>query len=189
MTTRRSFLTKAAAAGAALTLPMPALAAPSTRQEVLAKQQVKISGAYQPGEIVIVPDAYFLYHVTAPGVASRYGIAVAKPGLNWKGIATIKRKVEWPTWRPTDDMIDRDPAHYGKFKNNEDRMPGGPGNPLGARALYLFEGNKDTYVRIHGTIAPSSIGSRASSGCFRMLNENVIDLYDRVQLGTKVTVL
>ena len=187
MTTRRTFLAQAATAAAALALPLPALAQASP--EVLAKQEVSIDPRYQPGEIVIVPNAYFLYYVTAPGRALRYGIAVAKPGLGWKGTATIKRKVEWPTWRPTDDMIDRSPATYGKFKDNEDRMEGGPGNPLGARAMYLFDGNKDTYIRIHGTVEPSSIGRRASSGCFRMLNENVIDLYSRVPIGTRVTVL
>ena len=187
MTTRRNFLVTAAAGTAALAMPAPALA--QAGRDLLAKQEVTISKAYQPGEIVILPRAYFLYYVTAPGRALRYGIAVAKPGLGWKGSATIQRKVEWPTWRPTKEMIERDPAHYGKFAGNEDRMPGGPGNPLGARAMYLFEGNKDTYIRIHGTIQPSSIGSAASSGCFRMLNENVIDLYEMVPLGTRVTVL
>ncbi|MDF1856146.1 L,D-transpeptidase [Pseudooceanicola sp.] len=195
MTSRRLFLTQAAAGAAALALPAPALAQvkpavpAKPAANILAKQQVTISSAYQPGEIVVLPRAYFLYYVTAPGKALRYGIAVAKPGLGWRGTAEIKRKVEWPTWRPTDEMIDRDPAHYGKYKGTNERMAGGPGNPLGARAMYLYEGNIDTYVRIHGTIAPSSIGRAASSGCFRMLNENVIDLYDRVPLGTKVTVL
>lgn len=187
MTTRRTFLASAAAGAAALALPVPALA--QAGRNVLAKQEVTISKAYQPGEIVILPRAYFLYYVTAPGKALRYGIAVAKPGLGYKGTAVIKRKVEWPTWRPTDEMIERDPGHYGRFKGNEERMAGGPGNPLGARALYLFEGNKDTHIRIHGTIEPSSIGRAASSGCFRMLNENVIDLYDMVPMGTRVTVL
>lgn len=187
MTTRRTFLTQAAAGAAALSLPLPALS--QTRPPVLARQEVSISSRYQPGEIVILPRAYFLYYVTAPGRALRYGIAVARPGLGWKGTATIRRKVEWPTWRPTPEMIERDPAHYGKFKGNDERMKGGPGNPLGARALYLYEGGRDTYVRIHGTVEPNSIGRRASSGCFRMLNENVIDLYDRVPIGTKVTVI
>jgi len=191
MTNRRHFLATAAASlatgAAALAVPTPALAKFSP--EILAKQQVTFSTAYAPGEIVILPRAYFLYHVTAPGRATRYGIAVAQPGLGWNGVATIRRKVEWPTWRPTKEMIERNPREYGKFKDNEDRMPGGPSNPLGARALYLFQGNRDTYIRIHGTTAPSSIGSAASNGCFRMLNENVIDLYNKVPIGTKVTVL
>ena len=188
MTTRRTFLAQAAAGTAALALPLPAFAqqaAPS----VLAKQEVNVTSRYQPGEIVIVPGAYFLYYVTAPGRALRYGIAVAKPGWGWKGTATIRRKVEWPTWRPTDEMIEGNPATYGKYKGNEERMPGGPGNPLGARAMYLYQGGKDTYIRIHGTTKPRSIGRAASSGCFRMLNDNVIDLYNQVPIGTKVTVL
>lgn len=188
MTTRRTFLTQAAAGATALALPIPAFAQ-QTAPKVLAKQEVNVTPSYQPGEIVIVPDAYFLYYVTAPGRALRYGIAVAKPGWGWKGTATIRRKVEWPTWRPTQEMIDGNPATYGKFDGNEERMPGGPSNPLGARAMYLYQGNKDTYIRIHGTTQPGSIGRRASSGCFRMVNENVIDLYGRVPIGTKVTVL
>ncbi len=187
MTTRRTFLTQAAAGAAALSLPLPAAAQFSP--DILARQEVTISKQYAPGEIVILPRSYFLYHVIAPGRAIRYGIAVARPGLGYTGTARIRRKVEWPTWRPTDDMIERDPQLYGEYKDNDKRMPGGPGNPLGARALYLFEGNKDTYVRIHGTIEPSSIGRMASSGCFRMLNKHVIELYNKVPMGTKVTVL
>ena len=187
MTSRRSFLSTAAAAVATTALPLPALA--YTPPKHLLPTKVRIAAKYQPGEIVILPRSFFLYYVTGPKEALRYGIAVAKPGLGYTGTATIKRKVEWPTWRPTDEMIERDTANYGQFKGNQDRMPGGPGNPLGARAMYLYEGNKDTYVRIHGTIAPRSIGRMASSGCFRMLNEHVIDLYNRVPIGTKVTVL
>lgn len=187
MTNRRTFLTAAAAAAATTALPLPALA--YTPPKNLLPTKVRISSQFQPGEIVVLPRAYYLYYVTAPNEAIRYGIAVAKPGLGYTGTSTIKRKVEWPTWRPTADMIERDPANYGKYKDNEDRMAGGPRNPLGARALYMYEGNRDTYVRIHGTIAPRSIGKMASSGCFRMINEHVIDLYNRVEIGTKVTVL
>ena len=187
MSTRRSFLTTAAATAAAAALPMPALA--YTPPKHLMPTRVRIAAAYEPGQIVILPRAYYLYLVTGPKEAIRYGIAVAKEGLGYTGTATIKRKVEWPTWRPTDEMIERDPAHYGRFKGNEERMKGGPGNPLGARAMYLFEGNEDTYVRIHGTVEPQSIGRMASSGCFRMINDHVIDLYNRVPIGTKVTVL
>ncbi|EAQ01738.1 ErfK/YbiS/YcfS/YnhG family protein/Tat domain protein [Pseudooceanicola batsensis HTCC2597] len=187
MTTRRDFLTIASAAAASAALPAPALA--YTPPKHLLPTEVRISSRFQPGEIVILPRAYYLYYVTAPNAAIRYGIAVAKPGLGYTGTATIKRKVKWPTWRPTDDMIERDPGLYGKYRDNEDRMPGGPGNPLGARALYLFEGNRDTLIRIHGTVEPRSIGRRASSGCFRMINDHVIDLYNRVEIGTPVTVL
>jgi lipoprotein-anchoring transpeptidase ErfK/SrfK len=101
----------------------------------------------------------------------------------------VQVKKEWPTWRPTDDMIERDPGHYGKYKGNEDAMPGGPGNPLGARAMYLFQNGHDTYFRIHGTIEPESIGRSVSNGCIRMLNSSVIDLYDRVPIGTVVEVM
>ena len=187
MTTRRTFLTAAAAAAATTALPLPALA--YTPPKNLLPTKVRIMATYQPGEIVILPRAYYLYYVTAPKEAIRYGIAVARPGLGYTGTATIKRKVEWPTWRPTPEMIERDPGHYGKFKGNNDVMPGGPGNPLGARAMYLYEGGQDTHIRIHGTIEPQSIGHMASSGCFRMINDHVIDLYGRVGLGTKVTVL
>lgn len=188
MTTRRRFLTTATAAAATVgAFPLPALA--YTPPKHLMPTKVRIAARFQPGEIVILPRSYFLYYVTGPKEAMRYGIAVAKPGLGYTGTAIIKRKVEWPTWRPTDEMIERDPAHYGRFKGNEERMEGGPRNPLGARAMYLYEGNKDTYVRIHGTIEPQSIGRMASSGCFRMINDHVIDLYNRVPIGTKVTVL
>ena len=187
MTNRRTFIASAAAATAAAAFPMPALAYTPPKHPMPTK--VRISSAYQPGEILILPKAYFLYFVTGQREAIRYGIAVAKPGLGYTGTATIKRKVEWPTWRPTEEKIERDPGAYGRFKGNEERMAGGPRNPLGARAMYLYEGNKDTYIRIHGTIAPRSIGRAASSGCFRMINEHVIDLYNRVPIGTKVTVL
>ena len=184
MISRRHFLVSSAAALAA-----PALVHAAETPPIFLPQTVSFNPQYQPGEIVILPRSYFLYHVTAPGEARRYGIAVARPGLGFTGTATIKRKVEWPTWRPTDEMIERDPAHYGKFKGNTERMAGGPGNPLGARAMYLYQGNKDTYVRIHGTVEPQSIGHNASSGCFRMVNDHVIQLYKDVPIGTKVTVL
>ncbi|QPM90960.1 L,D-transpeptidase [Pseudooceanicola algae] len=185
MTNRRQFLATAAAAAAFA----PSLAAAAETPPIFLPQSVSFSPEYQPGEIVILPRSYFLYHVTAPGVATRYGISVARPGLGFTGTAVIKRKVEWPTWRPTQDMIERDPSHYGRFEGNNDRMEGGPGNPLGARAMYLYQGDKDTYIRIHGTTEPQSIGHNASSGCFRMVNEHVMALYENVPLGSKVTVL
>ena len=148
-------------------------------------QDVAFSG-YKPGTIVIDPKAKFLYLVESPFSARRYGIAVGKEGLEFKGTATIQTKREWPRWIPTKEMIEREPAHYAKYENG---MDGGPGNPLGARALYLSQGNKDTHVRIHGTIQPWTIGSSASNGCFRMVNDHVIDLYNRVSVGTEVIVL
>lgn len=148
-------------------------------------QVVPFSG-YKPGTIVVDPSKYFLYLVETPTTARRYGIAVGRVGLEFKGRANVQAKREWPRWIPTKDMIERNPKQYARYKNG---MDGGPGNPLGSRALYLFQGNKDTYIRIHGTTQPWTIGSPASNGCFRMTNEDVLDLYDRVGLGAEVVVL
>lgn len=149
-------------------------------------QVVAYSSGYAPGTIVIDSNDKFLYLIMRGGMARRYGVAVGREGLGWHGEATIAVKTEWPRWIPTKDMIERDPKQYAKYA---DGMDGGPTNPLGARAMYLHQGNKDTYIRIHGTTAPWSIGSAASNGCFRMVNEHVIDLYNRVKIGTKVVVL
>ena len=151
-------------------------------------QLVRIKKQFLPGQMLILPRSHFLYFVTEPGKAIRYGVGVGKAGLEFTGTATIDVKKEWPTWRPTEEMIERSPQTYGKFKDNDYVMPGGPGNPLGARALYLFQDGKDTYFRIHGTIEPQSIGRSVSSGCIRMVNAHVIDLYERVPVGTQVTV-
>lgn len=148
-------------------------------------QSVPFSG-YKTGTIVIDPKNKFLFLVESPFSARRYGIAVGKEGLEFKGTAKIQTKREWPRWIPTKEMIERSPAQYGKYKNG---MDGGPSNPLGARAMYLFQGNKDTYVRIHGTTQPWTIGSSSSNGCFRMVNDHVMDLYERVSIGTEVVVL
>lgn len=145
---------------------------------------VSFSG-YAKGTIVIDSKNKFLYLVEGGGKARRYGVAVGRQGLSWTGTATIKRKTEWPSWRPTKNMIKRSPGKYKKYANG---MKGGPNNPLGARAMYLYQGNRDTHIRIHGTTAPSSIGRAASNGCFRMVNDHVIDLYNRVPKGTRVIV-
>jgi lipoprotein-anchoring transpeptidase ErfK/SrfK len=140
----------------------------------------------QPGlpvnSIHIVPQSYNLYFILPGDRAIRYGVAIGQEGLYWRGQATIARKVEWPSWTPTPEMIERNPAAYEKYA---DGMPGGPENPLGARALYFFQGDTDTAIRVHGTILPASIGSSASNGCFRMYNSHVIDLYNRVPLGAQ----
>ncbi len=149
-------------------------------REVLVREQLA------PGQIVVHPRSYFLYHVIAPERAIRYGVGVGKAGLEFTGTAVIARKAEWPSWRPTDDMIRRDPGRYAKFAGG---VPGGPNNPLGARALYLYRDGRDTYFRIHGTTEPSSIGKSVSNGCIRMLNEHVIQLYEQVPVGTVVTVV
>lgn len=131
-----------------------------------------------PGTIVIHTNERFLYLVQDQQRAIRYGIGVGREGFQWQGLLKISRKAEWPDWRPPPEMIKRQP-YLPRF------MSGGPGNPLGARALYLG----DTVYRIHGTNQPRTIGYAVSSGCFRLVNRDVIDLYQRVPVGTKVVVL
>jgi lipoprotein-anchoring transpeptidase ErfK/SrfK len=148
-------------------------------------QIVDFSG-YPRGTIVIDTSNHFLYLVEGLGTARRYGIAVGKDGLQYKGEVKVGDKQEWPRWIPTKEMQEREPKKYGQHK---DGMPGGGENPLGARAIYLYDGKKDTHLRIHGTIAPQTIGTNSSNGCFRMVNDHVIDLYRRVKIGTQVVVL
>jgi lipoprotein-anchoring transpeptidase ErfK/SrfK len=145
---------------------------------------VRIPRSYETGQIIVNLGKHVLYYVTEPGRAIRYGIGIGREGLNFRGEAVVGRKEEWPDWRPTPEMIERNPD-YARW---EEGMPGGPGNPLGARALYLYQNGRDTAFRIHGTVDPSSVGQSVSNGCIRMYNEYVIDLYERVPLGTKVTV-
>ncbi|QDM16073.1 L,D-transpeptidase [Tardiphaga sp. vice304] len=137
------------------------------------------------GTVVVDPHQKFLYLVTEHGKALRYGVGVGKAGLEFTGTATIEYKKKWPHWTPTNDMIEREPARYKQWK---DGMDGGARNPLGARALYLFKGGKDTLFRIHGTTEPDSIGKAVSSGCIRMVNQDIIDLYSRIPNGSKVVV-
>jgi lipoprotein-anchoring transpeptidase ErfK/SrfK len=148
-------------------------------------QEVTFTG-YSPGTIVIDTDAKFLYLVEGWSTARRYAIAVGREGLQFKGEVKVGDKQEWPRWIPTKDMQAREPKHYGQYK---DGMDGGTDNPLGARAIYLYDGKHDTHLRIHGTNQPQSIGSAASNGCFRMINDHVIDLYNRVKIGTPVVIL
>ena len=148
-------------------------------------QEVNFTG-YAPGTIVINTGERRLYLVESAFTARRYAIAVGRDGLQFKGTVAVGDKQEWPRWIPTLDMQKREPKHYGQYK---DGMPGGPNNPLGARAIYLYQGKTDTHLRIHGTNQPQSIGTSASNGCFRMINEHVMDLYRRVKMGTKVVVL
>lgn len=151
-----------------------------------APTEVPIRDGFEVGSIVVVSGDYYLYHVIAPGRAVRYGVAVGKDELVWKGRALVGRKVEWPSWKPTPAMVERNPSHYKKYENG---MPGGPENPLGARALYLHTvGGSDTSIRIHGTTEPGSIGRSVSNGCIRMRNEAVMDLFDKVPIGTPVYV-
>ena len=148
-------------------------------------QTVQFSG-YSRGTIVIDTSARYLYLVEGSNRARRYAIAVGRDGLQYKGAVKVGDKQEWPRWIPTKEMQAREPAKYGKFA---DGMPGGGQNPLGARAIYLYENGRDTHLRIHGTTAPETIGTDSSNGCFRMINEHVMDLYRRVPMGTQVVVL
>ena len=151
------------------------------------KEIVSYQSAEAPGTIIINTGERRLYYVLGGGQAIRYGVGVGRQGFEWSGVAKIGSKREWPAWYPPADMIERELIQYGRQLPT--RMEGGPGNPLGARALYLYQGSKDTLYRIHGTNDPRSIGLATSSGCIRMLNEEVIDLYDRVAMGAKVIVL
>jgi lipoprotein-anchoring transpeptidase ErfK/SrfK len=144
----------------------------------LQRQVVSYAGAEPAGTIIIDPGHTFLYLTLGGGKAMRYGIGVGREGFEWSGVEPINRKAEWPDWIPPASMVARQP-YLPRW------VGGGPGNPLGARALYL--GNTD--YRIHGTNDPTSIGKHMSSGCIRMLNADVIDLYNRVNVGTKVIVL
>lgn len=149
------------------------------------RQQVPYNGPEKPGSIVVDPYARVLYHVQPGGTAMRYGVAVGRAGTGYSGTATIARKAHWPSWRPTDNMIRTQPDLYSQFK---DGLSGGENNPLGSRALYLYEGGRDTYYRIHGTMDPSSIGKATSAGCIRLFNQDVMDLFEGVETGTVVRV-
>ncbi len=135
-----------------------------------------------PGTIVVDTDARFLYFVQPGGKAIRYGITVGEQALVWSGVAKVGNKVEWPSWTPT-------AGEHERLGNIPNFVSGGPHNPMGARALYLFANGKDTLFRIHGTNQPEYIGSAISSGCIRLTNEDVIDLYNRVKVGTPVVVI
>jgi len=167
------------------TEPDQANLVPIAGEDQIAAQWRRTPVSYRSGQkagtIVIDTSERYLYLVTSPTTALRYGVAVGRDGFSWEGAMKVTKKVEWPDWRPPKDMIEREKK---KGKVLPAVVPGGPGNPLGARALYL---GRSEY-RIHGTNAPKSIGQAASSGCIRMLNEHVIDLYTRVPIGTRVVV-
>jgi lipoprotein-anchoring transpeptidase ErfK/SrfK len=190
---RRHFLTGLLSTFAVAATAAPSLAEqfPINRSDInkvpaqFRRRRVKIYDDYKPGTIVIDTRKKYLYLIQGDGYAMRYGVGVGRQGFSWSGDAKILHKAKWPRWTPPAEMVERDPfaAEWA------DGMPGGPKNPLGARALYLFQGGKDTLYRIHGTFAPSSIGKAVSSGCIRMINADVADLYDRVPHGTRVVVL
>lgn len=153
-------------------------AADSKLNPKFARQIVAYSSEHAPGTIVVDTPNTYLYYVLGKDRAIRYGIGVGRDGFRWSGVQNVTRKAEWPDWIPPQDMIARQP-YLPRF------MAGGPGNPLGARAMYLG----GTIYRIHGTNNPATIGGRVSSGCIRMTNDDVMDLYARVNVGTKVIVL
>ncbi|MGL5009291.1 MAG: L,D-transpeptidase [Paracoccaceae bacterium] len=153
--------------------------------EAYRRQLVEYQTDQVPGTIIINPAQRVLYFVISPTKAIRYGIAVGRDGFEWSGEAIITERKTWPTWTPPPEMIERKP----ELAEFEDGQPGGPTNPLGARALYLTTNGVDYGYRIHGTPEWNSIGSNASSGCIRMINQDVMDLYERVPAGAKVIVM
>jgi len=152
---------------------------------IYAAQVVEFETGEAPGTIVIDTGNKFLYFVLKGGKAIRYGVGVGKEGFGWTGTVTVGAKQEWPSWTPPKEMIKRRPELV-KYAGG---MPGGPDNPLGARALYLHDNGRDTMFRIHGTNEPWSIGQNVSSGCIRMLNEHVTELYRMARIGAKVIVM
>jgi lipoprotein-anchoring transpeptidase ErfK/SrfK len=184
MITRRSLIASGAATG--LVAAAPALAATRKSSESWTDIEPKVvwlKTRLEPGEIHVDPNTFSLYWTLSQNQALRYRIGVAKTGLYEPGTFTVGKKREWPSWTPTAAMIRRNPG-YAKFAGG---MKGGPTNPLGARALYLFNENGwDTMLRIHGTNLPKTIGHRVSNGCARLVNEQVIELYNKVPVGTKV---
>lgn len=150
------------------------------------RQVVDYPTKYPVGTIVVDVPNRFLYLVEKDGKAIRYGVGVGKQGYSYRGWATIKRKEKWPHWTPTPNMIAKQPERYKPYAAG---LPGGEENPLGPRALYLYDGDRDTLFRLHGTIEPDTIGTQVSSGCIRLLNQDIIDLYERVPLGTRVIVI
>jgi lipoprotein-anchoring transpeptidase ErfK/SrfK len=164
---------------------------PADMDQNFVRKMVDYVSKEPPGTIVVDPAHHFLYYVEEGGRAMRYGVGVGREGFGWSGTATIKSKQEWPDWYPPKEMIERQPGLKKTLAQLQSGigMPGGPHNPLGARAMYLWQDNKDTLFRIHGTLEPHSIGKSVSSGCIRMINQDVIDLYSRTAVGTRVVVI
>lgn len=171
--------------GPILTEPYPIAAVDLTQFEPqFLRQQVRNTTGEQPGTIIVDTTAKFLYLTQDSGLAMRYGVGLGRAGFGWDGTASIPLKREWPTWTPPSEMIDREP----ELEQYREGMPPGISNPLGARALYLFQDGQDTLYRLHGTQEAYSIGRNVSSGCVRLLNHDIIDLYSRTPLGTRVVV-
>ncbi len=188
---RRALLLGGAAAAVAACNPEPgatyasAFVGGSGLDPRLRRQRVRYETNERPGTIVVDTGARHLYFVEEDGWATRYGVGVGREGRNFRGRATIRRKAEWPSWTPTANMIRQDP----RMREFAGGMPGGPQNPLGARALYLYRGGRDTMFRLHGTNEPRSIGLAMSSGCIRLMNDDIVHLYERTPIGTPVVVI
>ncbi|GEO18507.1 L,D-transpeptidase [Microvirga aerophila] len=155
------------------------------------RQQVEYLGTEEPGTVVVDPASRQLYFVEALGRATRYGVGVGREGFGWSGTAKINMRRSWPDWVPPKEMVARDPEIRSQLvaTSRGRGVPGGPTSPLGARAMYLFAASGDTGYRIHGTTEPQTIGTNVSSGCIRMVNQDVIHLYQRAPEGTQVIVL
>jgi lipoprotein-anchoring transpeptidase ErfK/SrfK len=158
---------------------------PKYLEESMRRTEVAYTGPESPGSIVVDTHSRRLYYVMEGGRAMRYAIAVGRQGLAFQGSGSIRRKEEWPAWTPTANMIRTFPDTYAQYRSG---LPGGLENPLGARALYLFRGGRDTFFRIHGTVQDASIGRATSAGCIRLFNQDAIDLFGRVDLGASVKV-
>jgi lipoprotein-anchoring transpeptidase ErfK/SrfK len=186
---RRAFV--ALVPGAALTLAACATRPAAQQSYGPTQKLVSYVTHERPGTIVVDPANHFLYLVQKGGEAMQYGVGVGKEGYGWSGMASVHNKQEWPDWYPTPEILERKPEirPYMVQLQSGYGMQGGPQNPLGARALYLWQGKVDTLYRIHGTNEPDTIGHDVSAGCIRMINADVIDLYDRTPVGTKVLVL
>ncbi len=163
--------------------PVPAVDLNKVDQRYL-RTEVDDPTGEKPGTIVVETSARYLYLVQDNGTAIRYGIGIGRDGFTWSGRGSIGRKAQWPTWHPTSAMMDRQP----ETREFAGGMPGGLDNPLGARAMYIYRGGVDTIYRIHGTREYWSIGKAVSSGCVRLINQDVIDLYSRVSVGTPIIV-
>ncbi len=165
--------------------PVPAADLTEVNPEFL-RREVAYNTHEHAGTIVVDPNERYAYLVLSQGRAIRYGVGVGQEeGFNFRGEAIIARKAAWPRWTPTPNMIRREPERYGPYAGG---LAGGPSNPLGARALYLYKDGRDTLYRLHGTNEPATIGTMVSSGCIRFLNHDIIDLYRRAPVSTKVVV-
>lgn len=189
--TRRTLLTHGFAAGGAALAPLASFAQTTVDgqrgyfvvPEELRTREVSVPADIPAGQIHVISDINALIWTLGNGRAMRYAVALGDDGRNFRGEARVGRKEEWPSWTPTANMIRREPETYAKYAGG---VSGGLHNPLGARALYLYRGNRDTMYRIHGTREPWTIGRNVSSGCIRLFNSAIEDLYERVPIGTRV---